>query len=317
MLPGGSQRHVGIQGREQPAARPGSLPPQREHGGLTAGHHIPDMHLDQLGHAGHGAHRAGPDQASKAITVGSLRCAGQRPAASQIRQPGRRGREAQVQPHLGSYEHLPIRPGTMIAPPGTKVPMRQSRPMGTCRTGQWHGPVIARAGSDYGPSYPGRSARDQDTRRPQTVSGCGAVPRGRPARHPGCARWLPTGTATWPPGRRARCRLPAAAPGTSPPSRRRRTGTSGGSPAGPGEMTTMRKMLITFGAVIAAWHSAVSRRSRRRPRPSPSSATTPAGWSNPAVRPHWVIIGQDGAPMAHTRWWDTWNSTVAKPAGTL
>ena len=74
---------------------------------------------------------------------------------------------------------------------------------------------------------------------------------GRPgtrAVHAGC---LP-GTANWPPGRRARCRLPAAAPGSSPPSRRRQTGTSGGSLAGPGEMTTIRKMLITFGAAIAA-----------------------------------------------------------------
>jgi len=42
-----------------------------------------------------------------------------------------------------------------------------------------------------------------------------------------------------------------------------------------------------------------------------------AGWSNPAVRPHRVIIGQGGAPIAHTWWWNTWNSTVAKSAGTL
>ena len=40
-------------------------------------------------------------------------------------------------------------------------------------------------------------------------------------------------------------------------------------------------------------------------------------WSNPAVRPHWVIIGQGDALMAHTWWWNTWNSTVAKSAGTL
>jgi hypothetical protein len=31
------------------------------------------MHLDQLGHARRGTQRADPDQASKAITVGSLR----------------------------------------------------------------------------------------------------------------------------------------------------------------------------------------------------------------------------------------------------
>jgi len=80
------------------------------------------MHLDQLRHAGHGTHRADPDQASKAITVGSLRHASQRPAASQIREPRRRGREAQIQQHLASYEHFPSRPGKMITLLGTKVP---------------------------------------------------------------------------------------------------------------------------------------------------------------------------------------------------
>jgi hypothetical protein len=82
MLPCGGQRHVGIQGGEQPAARPGSLPPQREHGGLTAGRHFQEKHLDQLGHARRGVQRADPDQASKAILVGFLRRASQRPAAS-------------------------------------------------------------------------------------------------------------------------------------------------------------------------------------------------------------------------------------------
>ena len=46
------------------ASRAGnSLPPgpaachrSAEHRALTAGHHVPDMHLDQPGHAGHGAH---------------------------------------------------------------------------------------------------------------------------------------------------------------------------------------------------------------------------------------------------------------------
>jgi hypothetical protein len=114
MLPGGDQRNIAIQGREQPAARPGSLPPQREHGGLTAGHQFQEMHLDQLGHARRGTQRADPDQASKAITVGSLRHGSQQPAASQIREPGRRGREAQIQQHLASYEYLPSRPGKMI-----------------------------------------------------------------------------------------------------------------------------------------------------------------------------------------------------------
>ena len=58
--------------------------------------------------------------------------------------------------------------------------------------------------------------------------------------------------------------------------------------------------------------------------PAASAATTPvvyasgtSGWSNAAVRPPWVIIGQGGSPMAHTWWWNTWNSTVAKSTGTL
>jgi hypothetical protein len=70
------------------------------------------MHLDQLGHARRGAQRADPDQASQAIIVGFLRRASQRPAASQIREPGRRGREAQIQQHLTSYEHIRIRPAS-------------------------------------------------------------------------------------------------------------------------------------------------------------------------------------------------------------
>ena len=80
------------------------------------------MHLDQLAHARHSAQRADPDQASKAITLGSLRHARQRPAASQIREPRRRGREAQIQQHLACYEHFPSRPGKMITLLGTKVP---------------------------------------------------------------------------------------------------------------------------------------------------------------------------------------------------
>jgi len=55
------------------------------------------MHLDQLGHARRGTQRTDPDQASKAITVGSLRRASQRPAPSQIREPGLLGGEAQIQ----------------------------------------------------------------------------------------------------------------------------------------------------------------------------------------------------------------------------
>lgn len=79
------------------------------------------MHLDQLGHARHLAQRTDPGQAGKAITVGSLRHADQQPAASQIRQPGQRGRKTQVYQRLGRYEHFLIRPGQRITLQGTKV----------------------------------------------------------------------------------------------------------------------------------------------------------------------------------------------------
>jgi hypothetical protein len=41
------------------------------------------------------------------------------------------------------------------------------------------------------------------------------------------------------------------------------------------------------------------------------------GWRYPTVRPKWVLIGQGGSPMAHTWYWNTWNSTTAKSTGTL
>jgi hypothetical protein len=146
----------------------------------------------------------------------------------------------------------------------------------------------------------GRHSRDvrHETRtradRRQLAGAARSRVAGRPGTgsvHAGC----PPGTANWPPGRRARCRLPAAAPGTSPPSRRRQTGTSGGSLAGPGEMTTMRKMLITFEAVIAALALSGVPAVTASAAPVPVICDYAAGWSNPAVRPHWVIIGQGGA----------------------
>ena len=72
-LPGSGQPDVGIQGGEQPAARPGGLSPQREHRGPIPGHHVQDLRLGQLGHARDLAQRTDPGQAGKAITVGSVR----------------------------------------------------------------------------------------------------------------------------------------------------------------------------------------------------------------------------------------------------
>ncbi len=41
------------------------------------------------------------------------------------------------------------------------------------------------------------------------------------------------------------------------------------------------------------------------------------GWRDPAVRPSWIIVGQGGAPVAHTWYWSAWNSRDARSAGTL
>jgi hypothetical protein len=82
-------------------------------------------------------------------------------------------------------------------------------------------------------------------------------------------------------------------------------------------MTTMRKMLITVGAVIAALALSGVPAVTASAVPVSVIYNDAAGWSNPAVRPHWVIIGQGGAPMAHIWWWNIWNSAVAKSAGTL
>ena len=120
--PGGDQPDVGIQGREQSAARPGGLPSQREHGGLTPGHHVQDLHLDQHGHARPRAQRTDPGHAGQAITVGSVLHAGQQPGPSQIRQPGHRGRKAQLRQCLGRYEHVLIRADKTNTLPGTKIP---------------------------------------------------------------------------------------------------------------------------------------------------------------------------------------------------
>jgi hypothetical protein len=123
MLPGGGQAVVGIQSREQPAARPDGLPPQREHGGLTTGRHFQEMHPRPAWtcRPRRPVGRPGPE-ASKAIIVGSLRRASQRSAASQIREPSRCGREAQIQQHLASYEHVRIRPGKITTLLGIKAP---------------------------------------------------------------------------------------------------------------------------------------------------------------------------------------------------
>lgn len=79
----------------------------------------------------------------------------------------------------------------------------------------------------------------------------------------------------------------------------------------------MRKMLIPIGAATAALALCGVSAVTASAAPGPVIYNYAAGWSNPAVRPHWVYIGEGGAPMAHTWDWSPWNSRDAKSAGTL
>jgi len=82
-------------------------------------------------------------------------------------------------------------------------------------------------------------------------------------------------------------------------------------------MITMRKTLIVIGAALAALALSGVPAVTTSAAPVPVIYNYAAGWSNPAVRPPWVIIGEGGAPMAHTWYWSAWNSQVAKSTGTL
>jgi len=79
----------------------------------------------------------------------------------------------------------------------------------------------------------------------------------------------------------------------------------------------MRKMLIVIGAAVAALALGGVPAVAAPAAAGPVIYNYAAGWDNPAVRPHWVVIGEGGSPMAHTWWWNTWNSRVARSAGTL
>ena len=79
----------------------------------------------------------------------------------------------------------------------------------------------------------------------------------------------------------------------------------------------MRKLLITIGAMFAVLALGGLPVVTVSAAPVPVIYNYAAGWSNPAVRPAWVIIGQGGSPMAHTWHWNTWNSQVARSTGTL
>ena len=78
----------------------------------------------------------------------------------------------------------------------------------------------------------------------------------------------------------------------------------------------MRKLLIigaSFAVLALSGVPAVTATAA----PVPVVYDYASGWHNANVRPPWVIIGQGGAPMAHTWYWNTWNSAVARSTGTL
>jgi hypothetical protein len=81
----------------------------------------------------------------------------------------------------------------------------------------------------------------------------------------------------------------------------------------------MRRLLITIGAALAALAlSGVPAVTAS----AASAATTPviynydSGWHNADVPPAWVIVGQGGAPVAHTRHWSTWDKGEPNPHAT-
>ena len=97
-LPGGGEREVGVQNREQGAARAGGHPAQRQPGRLVGAGQLADLDADQLGDTSH----ADPGQAG---TVGVLRCPGERPVLAEPGQPLPGDGEADIQPHLVTYKH--------------------------------------------------------------------------------------------------------------------------------------------------------------------------------------------------------------------
>ena len=86
MLPGGGQRDVSIQGREQPLPRTGGFPPQRERSGLIACRLVPRMHPGQPGYTPDRTRRTDPGQAGKPLAVGFRGDSGERAVVREVRQ---------------------------------------------------------------------------------------------------------------------------------------------------------------------------------------------------------------------------------------
>ena len=108
-VPVGSELEVGVQHREQPAARAGGLPAQRQPGRPVGPGQLADLDPDELAEAGHA-------DTGQARAVGVFRCLRKRTAVAESRQPLPCDGEADLQPHLIANEHLCI---SSVAGPGT------------------------------------------------------------------------------------------------------------------------------------------------------------------------------------------------------
>ena len=106
MLAGGREPDIGIQHREQPAARAGGLPPERDPGRLLGPGELADLDPDQLGQAD----RAHARKCACLPAVGILGRGDQRTALGQLCQPFAGHGEADLEEYLITNEHPCIPP---------------------------------------------------------------------------------------------------------------------------------------------------------------------------------------------------------------
>ena len=106
VLAGGREPDIGIQHREQPAARAGGLPPERDPGRLLGPGELADLDPDQLGQAD----RAHARKCACLPAVGILGRGDQRTALGQLCQPFAGHGEADLEEYLITNEHPCIPP---------------------------------------------------------------------------------------------------------------------------------------------------------------------------------------------------------------
>jgi len=115
VLPGRSQRDVGIQGREQLAAGPDHFPPQREPGRIAVCLQVLDMHPDEPGQARYRVQRVG---LAKPVIPSPYACADARPSRplrTRLASLALGGSQADIQRHLVGDEHTLSRQRQMRA----------------------------------------------------------------------------------------------------------------------------------------------------------------------------------------------------------